>query len=493
MNPGHWRRLGKAFQRGQPTRMRRFGWKGPSSSRVTQPLASGHPQGYKNAMAGTWTSESALGLAPDEAAARAGKGLATPQKWAALGGDGQIVWGLAKGSGEKPYQTRIDLGEPAFKCSCPSRKFPCKHALGLLLLWVDKPKAFATSERPDWVQQWVQDRATRAARKEQKQVEAQEVDGETRARRQAQQEERAASHEQKVAVGIEELQVWLGDVMRRGLAAVAQEPAAFWDGTAARMVDAQAPGLARQVRELKELAGAGRNWHGRMLERLGRLYLVAQAYGRLDELPSGAQADVRVAIGWTQRLEELNDREGVRDCWAVLARHTEVQDRLRMQKTWLWGQRGRRGAMLLEFAHGNDPLDVGLPPGTAVEADLVYYDGAWPLRAAMKQRCGDPEAVAAMPGFGEIDEALAAQAMALAANPLLEEFPMPLQAAVFRRDRENWLVCDREGRTLPAAVGEKGWRLAGLSGGRPVGLFGLWDGWEYSVASATDAGRFVVL
>nr|WP_279163542.1 SWIM zinc finger family protein [Rhodococcus erythropolis] len=29
----------------------------------------------------------------------------------------------------------VDLRGPAYKCSCPSRKFPCKHALGLLVEW----------------------------------------------------------------------------------------------------------------------------------------------------------------------------------------------------------------------------------------------------------------------------------------------------------------------------------------------------------------------
>ncbi len=43
--------------------------------------------------------------------------------------------GLCQGSGRQPYQARVDLAEPAFKCSCPSRKFPCKHGLALLLLF----------------------------------------------------------------------------------------------------------------------------------------------------------------------------------------------------------------------------------------------------------------------------------------------------------------------------------------------------------------------
>ena len=80
-----------------------------------------------------WTPEQIVALAPDAGSVKAGRELATARKWVSLGRSEQAVWGECQGSGAKPYQTKIDLSEPAFQCSCPSRKFPCKHALGLLL------------------------------------------------------------------------------------------------------------------------------------------------------------------------------------------------------------------------------------------------------------------------------------------------------------------------------------------------------------------------
>jgi uncharacterized Zn finger protein len=32
--------------------------------------------------------------------------------------------------GKGLYQIRVDLGEFAYNCTCPSRKLPCKHVLG---------------------------------------------------------------------------------------------------------------------------------------------------------------------------------------------------------------------------------------------------------------------------------------------------------------------------------------------------------------------------
>ncbi|MEM6754868.1 MAG: SWIM zinc finger family protein, partial [Cyanobacteria bacterium P01_C01_bin.38] len=76
-------------------------------------------------MSATWTQEQILALAPDASSAKNGKTLATSRKWSSLGCNEKAAWGEFQGSGKNPYLTRIDLTEPAFKCTCPSRKFPC--------------------------------------------------------------------------------------------------------------------------------------------------------------------------------------------------------------------------------------------------------------------------------------------------------------------------------------------------------------------------------
>ena len=75
------------------------------------------------------TSAQVLTLSPDEASSKAAKGLLSPAKWPTLGATDEAVWGECQGSGSKPYQTQVDVsgGGTRFKCSCPSRKFPCKH------------------------------------------------------------------------------------------------------------------------------------------------------------------------------------------------------------------------------------------------------------------------------------------------------------------------------------------------------------------------------
>src|SRR3954454_6582888 len=96
-----------------------------------------------------WTTGTVEGLAPDTASVTAARRLARPAPWSELGHDQRSLWGLCKGSGAKPYQVQVDLQEgPAYKCSCPSRKFPCKHALALLLLLATGHVAEGTA--PAW-------------------------------------------------------------------------------------------------------------------------------------------------------------------------------------------------------------------------------------------------------------------------------------------------------------------------------------------------------
>src|SRR5512134_3447108 len=118
----------------------------------------------------TLTSEAVLALAPDGASAKSARELVVPSKWPLLGANESAAWGECQGSGAKPYQTQVDLSGPAFRCSCPSRKFPCKHGLALLLLRAQNASAFASTDAPAWVSEWLASRSDKAQKKEEKQA-----------------------------------------------------------------------------------------------------------------------------------------------------------------------------------------------------------------------------------------------------------------------------------------------------------------------------------
>lgn len=434
----------------------------------------------------SWTSEQVLALSPDSGSTQNGKKLASLSKWQTIGISDQVLWGECKGSGKDPYRTQIDLSEPAFKCSCPSRKFPCKHALGLFLIYAGQSGSIPSADPPPWVKEWLEKRAQRQQVKEEKQ---------TMAKDPAAQAKRAAQREAKVSAGVEDLKLWLQDLVRGGLAVAQSEPYSFWETPAARLVDAQAGGLARQIREMAGIPYSGDpRWPERLLERLGSLYLVLEGYQRLESLPPGTQADIRTAIGWTIKQEELlsDPSADVRqDHWLVLGKRIVEEEKLTIQRTWLWGRSTQQAALILSFAISGQRLDVSLIPGTQLAADLVFYPSAYPLRALIKTRHATPQSLQWGSGYDSIAQGLEAWQRSLTLNPWLEIFPMPLSEVSIVKDEDRGWIWDQAGDRLPIHPScGKLWELLALAGGHPVALFGEWQDRSFVPLSIVAEGRF---
>src|SRR6202021_1667822 len=96
-----------------------------------------------------------------------------------------------------------------------------------------------------------------------------------------------------------ELDSWLRDQVRQGLAASQRAGYLHWDDIAARMVDAQAPGLAERLRALAAVPHSGPGWDGRLLEEYALLHLLATAYRGQAHPPPPPRATVRSRIGFT--------------------------------------------------------------------------------------------------------------------------------------------------------------------------------------------------
>jgi hypothetical protein len=444
------------------------------------------------------TPEQILALAPDAASAKSGSDLAVVRKWVALNrSDGtdegsELIWGECQGSGKSPYRAQVDTGEPAFKCSCPSRKFPCKHALGLFLLRASQPAAFTINELPDWVKEWHEARSTRAQKQTEKATkttpdEKAEVDSATGAAAAA---KRIAARERKVAAGLAELELWLCDIMRQGLASLQNKPVGFWETAAARLVDAQAPGAARLVRQMGSEPNSGDGWERRLLRRISLLHLLVEGYKRQAELSPGQAADVRTLVGWTIDQSEVMTREGISDHWLVVGRITEDEDRLRIERTWLWGVGCDCAALVLNFTPlGQSRLaptsQSMFLPGDCFKGEVAFFPGAHPLRALVKERAEVDtaevtqlaNAFRTQAGYAELSTAVSAYTAALARNPWLERFPVLLRDVTPQRDGERWLVRDTANHCLQLSKQfEAAWRLLAESGGRPLWLFGEWDG-----------------
>lgn len=438
-----------------------------------------------------WSPEQVAALAPDASSRKAAEGLASPPKWLSLGQEAtdqgaKFLWGECPGSGSNPYQTAVALAEPAFHCSCPSRKFPCKHALALFLLFSRQPQQIPIASPPQWVSTWRHNLAARAAKTAAKS--SSPAAGATAQAR------RAAKRAQTIANGLDELEQWLHDLIRHGLAAAQSQPYAYWQGMAARLVDAQAPGLSRQVRQIAGLVNSGAGWEERLLHRLGLLYLLIQGYRRLEALPPERQADVRAAVGWSVKREEVLTGSGARARWLIVGRRTEEEDGLRTQRTWLWNPQSSKPALILDFAYGGQPLDVTLLPGHELEAELLFYPSSAPLRAICKMRFTPLRPISYLSQHETLATAVAQFNGMIAQNPWLEAAAFPLTQVTPVMDSSGSYLYDAAHNRLPITPSfAQNWELLALSGGHPIELVAEWDGATCLPLSVWDDGRFVSL
>lgn len=417
------------------------------------------------------TMEGVLALAPDDSSAKAARGLTSPAKWPLLGADERAAWGECQGSGSKPYQTQVDFNGPAFRCSCPSRKFPCKHGLALLLLRAQDGALFKAGDAPAWVNEWLASRGEKAQKKEQKLAEkaAEPVDPQAA-------EKREAQRWQRIEGAAQELQRWLSDQLARGLGTLNPELLRGWHTMAARMVDAQAPGLGQRVRDAADGVRQGEDWPERTLHRLGLLQLACEALLRRPALSPAVQADLRVVVGWPQdKAEVLAEGERVADRWTVLGViHEERDAKLVERRVWLQGKRSGRRAWLLDHAFGGRGFEQGWMVGAGVEAAVVFFPGASGLRALAVDPLGAPGGpVWPQPALADEWQAMATR---VAACPWVSLHPLTLTGAVPLRAGERLLAVAGE-RALPLAIGDADtWSLLAASGGHPLQLFGEWDG-----------------
>jgi hypothetical protein len=410
-----------------------------------------------------------LALAPDPASAKAGSQLATPRNWSNLGTSDSALWGECQGSGKTPYRTQIDLGGPAFKCTCPSRKFPCKHGLGLFLLRAAEPSLFGQAEAPAWVNDWLQGRQSRQEKKA--------IPKEAGPEAAAQARKREEKREDKVSAGLAELQTWLHDLAREGLASVRSRGQGFWDAIAARMADAQAAPLARRLRRAGSLLYQSglRNAESLVANELASLYLLAQAWQRIDQLAPALQADVRTLLGWTMSQDEVLRQGAVTDHWRVLAQCTVDDERLRVRSTWLLGAATGRWALHLQYAVGTQGFEQQLAPGTGFDGDLCFYPSAWPLRAQIRRQ-DDVQPLAAIAEPSSLDTLQDTYADALAAQPFLERQPVLLGGLV-PDGADHGAIRDPHGRRIALHPSFRHpLHLLALSGGHPLTVCGEWDG-----------------
>ena len=317
-------------------------------------------------------------IAPDQGSLSAARKLTTASSWPSIAEDGAgLLWGECQGSGATPYRISVTEADAGYTCNCPSRKFPCKHALALMWMRVEGKVAFAPGTPPAWVTDWLSRRRGSSAPKAADDLQGEKpersvaavtdaeeaIDPRAQARAAAARERNRLERESAIAAGLDELEIWLADQVDAGLAGFPAKASAACRVMAQRLFDAKAPGLALMVDTLPArlfaLAQAARPLAA--VQELGMLHLLLQAYRRQAHLPGPLMHDLRQTVGWTVTREALLAVPGIvrhTATWRVWATRSEVQpDKLRRLETWLYGN--GQHAVLIDYV----PVKTGAAAG----------------------------------------------------------------------------------------------------------------------------------
>jgi len=381
----------------------------------------------------------------------------------------------------------LDTTHHKLFCTCPFFPKPCAHALALATLFQREGTSIfpETSAPPAWLDSLLSGRSAGIARTG--------IDPEKRA---AQQQKTRFERLERARNGFDDLEAWLSDTVRRGLATVVSEEPAAFEQLAARAADASMTGLSRNLRLLSNIPPNTPDWTTQVTDALAQVYLSVRAFRKRDLLPEALLYDLQNFIGISIKKEEvLASGERVHDTWAVLGALTEpLEDKLSVRRTWMLGAQSGHMALLLDFAFGGGGFAPGFVPGSIHQGTLVFYPSAFLQRALVQE---DFQMIAKkvekMPGFPDADSFLKSYADALATQPWLPHFAgAVLDMQVHPEKNGRFFATDISGKIFPLTVPENtGWSLVALCSGYPIHIFGEWNGREFRPLSAVGNGRVV--
>jgi hypothetical protein len=240
------------------------------------------------------------------------------------------------------------------------------------------------------------------------------------------------------------------------------------------MVDAKAGGLANFVRGFNKINYYnGTTWQSDVLEQAAKTFLTLEGFKNLENLDPSVSDDLKSLIGWSAKQKELLEdetAENLTDNWLTLARITEREDDLTIQRHYLLGLQSHRFAYILDFAFKNLALPTLLMPATATKATLVFQpSNALLCRAFIKNQGANTSRIATdfMP-LANWTEAQRDIVQHLQKFPWADDILQVVADLTLTTDGTAWFLRDTEGSLLKLNVKfseEKIWQLLAVSGG----------------------------
>ena len=260
------------------------------------------------------TEQQILALAPNSTAASNGKKISKSGGFVhlACSEDDTFYFGECKGSGSKNYSVSIDFIEPLtpiFRCSCPSRQFPCKHSLGLLYEMLEN-KPFETCEIP-------KDILTKREKKQAKETDKEKTTSEEKTQTKKKTSKTAVTKKiKKQLEGLELTEKLIQNLLQAGLGTMGGTDLATYRQLSKQLGDYYLSGpqrlLNQLILEIEEFQKDGKEYHYEsaieVLKKLWNLIKKSKEYlqEKLENDEIDTQANVLVEeLGGIWKLSEL--------------------------------------------------------------------------------------------------------------------------------------------------------------------------------------------
>ena len=330
-----------------------------------------------------------------------------------------------------------------------------------MLFYSRQQNAFTDTQLPVWVNDWLSKRTEKDEKKTTK--EEKPVDEAAQAKRQQ-------ARQNKVADGIEELRLWMKDIVRNGILNIPEKGFAYFENMAKRMVDAQSPGLANMIRILGESNFYAEGWQRRFLDQLAAIYLITVGYSNSDSLDVILQQDIKTWIGFTQNQEELKAQTGITDTWLILSKQTFEVDNITTERNWLFGTTSNKYALVLQFIVRGQGGVHTFTPGMFTQAELVFYPSVAPLRAIVKRQIAT-NAVNSFATFHNWQEVSETETLLSSIMPVRSDRPFIIQQLKPVQYNNQWWLQDAEQKMMQLKNEYKTiWKILSLSGGDAMNM-----------------------
>jgi len=255
-------------------------------------------------------------LAPNAGAIKNGRDLVRKNSFPVrcITEDRTLLFGECKGSGKEPYRCSVDFiqeNSPVFRCTCPSRQFPCKHTLGLLYAYASSSSSFEIKDIPAEIA----DKRNKAEKREEKK-QAADKEGTAKAPRKV----NKSALVKKIAAQLEGLAILdklVLQIVHHGLGSIDKKMIQLIEEQAKQLGNYYIPGAQAALRELLLLLredGDREASYGDAIEQLiylqalvkkSRAYLEQRA--EQPDLPMETGSTLEELLGHAWQLTELRE------------------------------------------------------------------------------------------------------------------------------------------------------------------------------------------